>query len=76
MLIQKQDTGLGAAGNLFLILLLTSHMAGTNLLPPASDKSASLVRSPQFKSIRVTTVELAQFLHILNLMPFYVSISV
>lgn len=35
MFIDKQNTGLGAVGNLFLILLITSHMVGMNLLPPA-----------------------------------------
>lgn len=35
MLIEKQITGLAAVGNLFLFLLITSHMAGMNLLPPA-----------------------------------------
>lgn len=35
MFIDKENTGLGAVGNLFLILLITSHMAGMNLLPPA-----------------------------------------
>lgn len=35
MFIDKQNTGLRAVGNLFLILLITSHTAGMNLLPPA-----------------------------------------